>query len=466
MVVHWRWASVWASLGQCLGQCLRYPLQFGLLQTWPVVSAKGACLAVSWPCHFAQPTIVRMQARAARSMTAVDLIDVARHVPIACLAWDPTDVQQAIDEIVEDAKARYGARFWPVHPQDGGAGDGNPSLYLGAAGVIWALDHLARTGATRHQCDFAGDLDRLVDAARKQRATLGDYGLHSSLHFGDMPALLVAMRIRPDVVTADTIYARANANNELPVRELMWGLSGSMLACIFMHSMTGEERWQTLFEAQAARLLGELHDSDLGPLWTQDLYGSRDRFLGPVHGFAGNMVPLLRGWAWLDEGQLARVADAVPRTLAANAIRSEFGAQWPAIAGSGDPPHLCQHCHGAPGMVTTFADAPFSTPELEELLIAGGELTWKAGPLAKGSNLCHGTGGNGYALLKLYRRTGAAQWLERARAFAMTAVAQCRQARAKYECGRYSLWTGDVGLAVYLRDCISCEPKFPTVDIF
>jgi len=340
-------------------------------------------------------------------MTAVDLIDVARHVPIACLAWDPTDVQQAIDEIVEDAKARYGARFWPVHPQDGGAGDGNPSLYLGAAGVIWALDHLARTGATRHQCDFAGDLDRLVDAARKQRATLGDYGLHSSLHFGDMPALLVAMRIRPDVVTADTIYARANANNELPVRELMWGLSGSMLACIFMHSMTGEERWQTLFEAQAARLLGELHDSDLGPLWTQDLYGSRDRFLGPVHGFAGNMVPLLRGWAWLDEGQLARVADAVPRTLAANAIRSEFGAQWPAIAGSGDPPHLCQHCHGAPGMVTTFADAPFSTPELEELLIAGGELTWKAGPLAKGSNLCHGTGGNGYALLKLYRRTGA-----------------------------------------------------------
>ena len=56
-------------------------------------------------------------------------------------------------------------------------------------------------------------------------------------------------------------------------------------------------------------------------------------------------------------------------------------------------------------MVTTFADAPFSTPELEELLLAGGELTWAAGPLAKGSNLCHGTGGNGYAFLKLSRRT-------------------------------------------------------------
>ena len=117
-------------------------------------------------------------------------------------------------------------------------------------------------------------------------------------------------------------------------------------------------------------------------------------------------------------------------------------------------------------MVTTFADAPFSTPELEELLLGGGELTWNAGPLAKGSNLCHGTGGNGYAFLKLYRRTRDTRWLQRARAFAMTAIAQCREARARHGRGRYSLWTGDVGLAVYLRDCISSEPAFPTVDVF
>jgi hypothetical protein len=33
---------------------------------------------------------------------------------------------------------------------------------------------------------------------------------------------------------------------------------------------------------------------------------------------------------------------------------------------------------------------------------AGGELTWRAGPLAKGANLCHGTAGNGYAFLALF----------------------------------------------------------------
>ena len=62
-----------------------------------------------------------------------------------------------------------------------------------------------------------------------------------------------------------------------------------------------------------------------------------------------------------------------------------------------------EHCHGAPGMVTTFADAPFATPEFDALLLDGGRFAWAAGPLTKGSNLCHGTGGNGYAFLRLYR---------------------------------------------------------------
>jgi ferredoxin len=32
--------------------------------------------------------------------------------------------------------------------------------------------------------------------------------------------------------------------------------------------------------------------------------------------------------------------------------------------------------------------------------------------------------------------------------------------------GRYALWTGNVGLAVYLWDCITAEPHFPTIDVF
>jgi hypothetical protein len=126
---------------------------------------------------------------------------------------------------------------------------------------------------------------------------------------------------------------------------------------------------------------------------------------------------------------------------------------------------LCQHCHGAPGIVTSLAAAPFSNGIFENLLLGGGALTWCAGPLTKGSNLCHGTGGNGYALLKLYARTGEEIWLKRARAFAMAALAQLRAAREEHGRGRYSLWTGDAGLALYLADCIGGGATFPIVDV-
>jgi hypothetical protein len=246
----------------------------------------------------------------------------------------------------------------------------------------------------------------------------------------------------------------------------MWGMPGSMIACLSMKEMTGDVRWRALFETQAERLLADLADTSDGPMWEQDLYDRHLKYLGPVHGYAGNMVPLLRGWDWLTDHQRARIADAVPRTLSKNAWRTDVGTSWRGTVGHDKPPWLCQYCHGAPGMVATFADAPFTSPEIETLLVEGGQFTWAAGPLAKGSNLCHGTGGNGYAFLKLYRRTTETKWVERARAFAMTAIAQCREAREEFGRGRYSLWTGDVGLAIYLWDCITGVPRFPTVDIF
>jgi Lanthionine synthetase C-like protein len=189
-------------------------------------------------------------------------------------------------------------------------------------------------------------------------------------------------------------------------------------------------------------------------------------WLGPVRGFAGNVIPLLRGWDWLTPTQQAQVAEFVPKTLAANAWRTEAGASWGARSKREKRPALCQHCRGAPGMVTTFADAPFATHKFDALLLDAGRFGWAAGPLTKGSNLCHGTGGNGYAFLKLYRRTSAPIWLDRARQFAMTAIAQYRGSQTVVGRGRYSLWTGDVGLAIYLWDCITGDPHFPTIDVF
>ena len=103
----------------------------------------------------------------------------------------------------------------------------------------------------------------------------------------------------------------------------------------------------------------------------------------------------------------------------------------------------------APGIVATLG------PLLDEdLALGGGELTWRAGPLEKGAGLCHGTSGNGYAFLVLFERTGDELWLMRARAFAMHALEQLQPER-------YSLWTGCLGIALYLADCVDGGGTLP-----
>ncbi len=50
------------------------------------------------------------------------------------------------------------------------------------------------------------------------------------------------MRLAPTSGFADLVFGRAEANIELPIRELMWGMPGSMLAAIHMAEMTQETR--------------------------------------------------------------------------------------------------------------------------------------------------------------------------------------------------------------------------------
>jgi Lanthionine synthetase C-like protein len=85
--------------------------------------------------------------------------------------------------------------------------------------------------------------------------------------------------------------------------------------------------------------------------------------------------------------------------------------------------------------------------------------------LEKGPSICHGTAGNGYAFLKAYARTGDERWLGRARRFAVHALDQVRRLRADRGRGRYSLWTGDLGVAIYVADCLEGRAAYPFFDV-
>ena len=47
----------------------------------------------------------------------------------------------------------------------------------------------------------------------------------------------------------------------------------------------------------------------------------------------------------------------------------------------------------------------------------------------------------------------------------MHAVQQVEQARKTFGRGRYALFAGDVGTALYLRGCLDADAAFPTLDV-
>jgi hypothetical protein len=235
---------------------------------------------------------------------------------------------------------------------------------------------------------------------------------------------------------------RENVRNE--TWELMWGSPGTILAA---REAGFHEEWRESCEV----LAGEW-DRASG-LWTQHLYGKTRRFVGPAHGFAGN-VHALRG-ALPDDA----LRSGVSATLRRLAVVEGSLANWPPTEGEGLT--RLQWCHGAPGLVATLGDL---MPR--DLMLAGAELTWQAGPLVKGAGLCHGTAGNGYALLRAHALTGDDAWLDRARRFAMHALEQVSRSRDAYGRGRYTLFTGDVGAALFARSCLDVDPRFPTMDVW
>jgi hypothetical protein len=367
------------------------------------------------------------------------MFDPARHEPLADIGWSEPRARDAIAAICRGLEAAFDPeRLWRLDPVDyePGTAEVLRGLYLGAAGMLHGLHRLAEFSEPR--LDARAIFEDLHPEPDEENAG-------ASLLAGSSGFLLVAHRFAPSAATADALADAIAANVAHPSNELLLGAPGTMVAARAMYDRTGEERFAELWRASARTLL-ERQDAD--GLWTQDLYGNRRRYLGAAHGFAGNVRALLGAPEWLDDAD-AVMSNAVA-TIRATAIVEGNAANWPP-----EPdiePSRVQWCHGAPGVITSLATADGA----DDLLAAAGELTWRAGPLAGNPGLCHGTGGNGFAFLVLHARTGDELWLERARAFAMHALAQAH--------GRTSLFLGDLGAALLAGACIDGDARFPGLD--
>jgi Lanthionine synthetase C-like protein len=384
------------------------------------------------------------------------LYEPAQFEPPINEPWDPARIVDAIATIVADVDAAFdSAALWPAHEWDGWK-EPVPlkTLYVGAAGAIWALDALRRRGHAETSLDLADAALRTLELKRAEPDFTADEHYHPSLLTGEVGPLLVAFRLASDPALADDLHALVRANVANPTDDVMWGAPGTLLAALALGEWTGDPRWEEAARETATALRARRGDD---ALWRQD---DDYRGLGTLHGAAGNTLALLR--LEHDDALAADMAGVLART----AFREEGFANWP-----GSPrPQLVdaqgrvrlQWCTGAPGIVAgawKYLD--------EELLLGAAELIWQAGAHGdeKGHGICHGTSGNGFALLKAFARTGDDRWLERAQRFAVHALRQAERLRAANGRGRYSLWTGDVGTAFFAAACLDADARYPIIDV-
>lgn len=373
-------------------------------------------------------------------------------------SWVRSRVEDAIAAIVADADDAFDPRaFWPAHEWDA---QEKPlplsGLYVGAAGVIWALDELRKRGYAESSCDLAAAIARAVALERATPDFSADEHYRpGALISGETGALLVAFRLTSDRTLADDLHALVRGNVDNQTDDLSWGAPGTLLAALAMRERTGELRWDEAAEASAAAVRGRRGDDGL---WRQD---DDYRGLSTLHGVAGNTLALLR---FEPDAAVASESAAV---LSRHAFREDGLANWPGtpraeLPRPRDGRIILQWCTGAPGVIAGAWDYLD-----EELVLAGAELVWRAGAHKdeKGHGLCHGTAGNGFALLKAFARTGDERWLERARRFAVHALAQAERIATANGRRRYSLFTGDVGTALFAAACLDADARAPIVDV-
>ena len=382
------------------------------------------------------------------------LYDPDAFEPLTQTPWDERLVRNGIAEIVADVDAACRPKLlWPADEWDAWQSP-KPlkTLYVGAAGVAWTLDRLRDRGFAETRLDLVAVMRRAVEAWRERPGVLTTLPrpepAEPALYMGLGGMLLVLWLLDPADEVADELLELVRANLRNPANDLMWGTPGTLLIAQELRRRTQDERWAELASETREALL-EARDEN--GLWPNVLHGEVYQGLGPFHGAVGNELVL-------------RLEDLGP-LLGETAVVEDGLANWPGAYGDrllGDDGQIpLQWCQGAPGIVTCAASYLD-----EDLLLAGAELTWRAGPHGdeKGASLCHGTAGSGWAFLKTFERTQDEQWLERARRFAVHALEQTQRLRKARGRGRYSLWTGDLGVVLYAADCLDARSQYPVLE--
>jgi glyoxylase-like metal-dependent hydrolase (beta-lactamase superfamily II) len=104
------------------------------------------------------------------------LYDPGAFEPLTKDPWDEARVRDAIAAIAADAEAAFDPdALWPAHEWDGWqAAQPMKNLYVGAAGVVFALDDLQRRGLAETRLDLPAIALRSLERWRAEPDFMAD----------------------------------------------------------------------------------------------------------------------------------------------------------------------------------------------------------------------------------------------------------------------------------------------------
>lgn len=346
------------------------------------------------------------------------------------VTWRKSTVTQTIETIVASVilQAESGDNWWK-HPAEDVNSDRLSDFFVSRGEALWVVDYLQRSGAVKTKFDVSVSLDGLFNDNRHLRSDLVSSERYSDL-FGELFLLLMQYRLKPSGTIANQIEKTIKNSDTLPVEERKRGLAGSMLVVLAMYRWTDEPRWMNAYKALAKHMLSDWTCiRGIGYVWGEEFYHTQMSSLGPGSGFSGNAWALIKGFDLHTDEQNRTITDRIMDTAIRNALHDGQHACWPpqytSLSLNLDNRTLIESWHGAPPMIIPLATLPQGmNADFDSLVLKGGELIWDAGLLQKGPGLCQANRDNGYALLKLFQRTGDEIWLERARMYAMHCIEQ------------------------------------------
>lgn len=252
--------------------------------------------------------------------------------------------------------------------------------------------------------------------------------------------------------------------DEVP-NELLYGRAGYLWACSFLNKHIGEGTIPSTFMSAIAKEIirrgKHLSNKRSCPLmyeWHGKMYW------GAAHGLAGIMHVLMDMELNPEEQEL------VKGTLC-YMISNRFPSGNYLSSDGSESDRLVHWCHGAPGIAVTLAKAAkvFGNEHFLQAAEDAAQVVWNRG-LLKRVGICHGVSGNAYVFLSLYRLTGKAEYLYRAKAFGSFLLDRADQliAEGKMHGGDrpYSLFEGQGGVVHLFLDMVQpSESRFPAYEL-